>query len=63
VQGHRARFALNGAPARLFQAGDEVIILSLGHFDEAALATFIQKVVFVDDKNSIPSVETKKAFT
>jgi aspartate 1-decarboxylase len=63
IPGKRGEICLNGAPARLFQPGDEVIILSLGHFDQAELTTFSQRVVFVDDKNAILSVETYKAFS
>jgi len=32
----------------------------LGHFEAAEMAAFTQKVVFVDDKNAILSVETHK---
>jgi aspartate 1-decarboxylase len=56
--GQTGQICLNGCPARLFQPGDEVIILSLGQFDEAELSRFSQKVVFVDNKNAIISVET-----
>ena len=57
MPGKAGQICLNGCPARLFQPGDEVIILSLGQFDAAELSKFSQKVVFVDDKNAIVSVE------
>jgi aspartate 1-decarboxylase len=58
IPGKPGEICLNGCPARLFQPGDEVIILSLGHFDDAELVKLCQKVVHVDRKNSIVSVET-----
>jgi len=63
MPGKTGQICLNGCPARLFQPGDEVIILSLGQFDESELAAFSQKVVFVDDKNAIKSIETHKALS
>jgi aspartate 1-decarboxylase len=60
MPGKAGQICLNGCPARLFQPGDEVIILSLGQFDESELAAFSQKVVFVDGKNAIQSIETHK---
>jgi aspartate 1-decarboxylase len=58
IPGKPGQICLNGCPARLFQPGDEVIILSLGQFDEDKLAAFSQKVVFIGDKNTISSIET-----
>jgi aspartate 1-decarboxylase len=58
MPGKPGQICLNGCPARLFHPGDEVIILSLGHFDDAELVKLSQKVVFVDRKNAIASVET-----
>lgn len=58
IPGKPGQICLNGCPARLFQPGDEVIILSLGQFDEAELAAFSQKVVIVGNKNTISSIET-----
>ncbi len=60
MPGKTGQICLNGCPARLFQPGDEVIILSLGQFEESELAAFSQKVVFVDDKNAVKSIETHK---
>lgn len=44
---------LNGAAARLGMAGDLVIVISYGTFDEAEAARHHPTVVFVDDKNRI----------
>ncbi|NOV02336.1 aspartate 1-decarboxylase [Paenibacillus planticolens] len=53
------KICLNGPPAHLFQPGDIVVILSLGLMDASEIAALEPKVVFVDDKNHITSVETK----
>lgn len=58
IPGAPGVICLNGCPARLFQSGDEVIILSLGQYDESELTGFKQKVVFVDHCNAIQSIET-----
>lgn len=58
MPGKAGEICLNGCPARLFQPGDEVIILSLGQFDDAELAEFSLKVVLVDPNNAIRSIET-----
>ena len=42
---------LNGAAARLGAPGDRVIIISYAEYDEAELATFTPKFVFVDENN------------
>ena len=44
---------LNGAAARLGMAGDLVILISYGMFDEREAATFTPRVVFVDAQNRI----------
>lgn len=44
---------LNGAAARLVQPGDRVIIMSYAEYDDAELADFEPKLVFVDDANRI----------
>ena len=44
---------LNGAAARLGMAGDLVIVISYGLFDEAEAVRHHPTVVFVDDKNRI----------
>jgi aspartate 1-decarboxylase len=58
IPGKPGEICLNGCPARLFHPGDEVIILSLGQFDDGELAGFSQKVVLVDNNNAIRSIET-----
>jgi aspartate 1-decarboxylase len=51
---------LNGCPARLFQPGDEVIILSLEQITRAEAAKIEQRVVYVDAKNIPIRTEIKK---
>ncbi|HEX6589402.1 MAG TPA: aspartate 1-decarboxylase [Longimicrobiales bacterium] len=48
---------LNGAAARLVQPGDKVIVISYGVYDEAELASFEPKLVFVDADNRIVSID------
>lgn len=52
---------LNGCPARLFQPGDQVIILSLEQMTREEAATMEQKVVSVDADNQPIQIVTKKA--
>ena len=52
---------LNGCPARLFQPGDKVIVLSLEQMTRAEAAKVEQKVVHVDDKNRPLRIDIKKA--
>lgn len=51
------RICLNGPPARWFQPGDTVVILSLGFFDEEELERLVSRVVFVDEHNRVMRVE------
>ncbi len=51
---------LNGCPARLFQPGDRVIILSLEQMTRAEAARVEHKVVYVDKNNKPLRTETKK---
>lgn len=44
---------LNGAAARLVHAGDRVIIMSYGQYEEAELTNYRPAFVFVDDENRI----------
>ncbi|MET0398876.1 MAG: aspartate 1-decarboxylase [Longimicrobiaceae bacterium] len=44
---------LNGAAARLVHAGDRVIIMSYGQYDEAELTNYRPTFVFVDEENRI----------
>lgn len=52
---------LNGAPARLFQPGDQVIILSLEQMSRQEAAKVEQRVVYVDAHNKRTRIEIKKA--
>src|SRR5271155_2312368 len=52
---------LNGCPARLFQPGDKVIILSLEQMTRAEAAKVEHKVVYVNAKNKPIRTEIKKA--
>ncbi|MFD1677718.1 aspartate 1-decarboxylase [Alicyclobacillus fodiniaquatilis] len=47
---------LNGPPARHFQPGDTIIVLSLGWMDDKEWSTLEASVVFVDEENHITSV-------
>ncbi|GFR38100.1 aspartate 1-decarboxylase [Insulibacter thermoxylanivorax] len=44
---------LNGPPAHLFHPQDQVIILSLGLFDEQELRRLRPRIIFVDEHNQI----------
>lgn len=61
VSGKKGEICLNGPPARLFQPGDRVIILSLAQctMDEAIEAE--HRVVYVDGRNNITGVDIQKA--
>jgi aspartate 1-decarboxylase len=52
---------LNGCPARLFQPGDEVIILSLEQMTRAEAKKAELRVVHVDEKNKLVRTETLTA--
>jgi aspartate 1-decarboxylase len=52
---------LNGCPARLFQPGDQVIILVLEQMTRQKAVGVKQKVVFVDKNNNPIRTEIKKA--
>lgn len=51
---------LNGCPARRFQPGDKVIILSLEQIERAEAAKIEQRVVHVDGENRIERVKIKR---
>jgi aspartate 1-decarboxylase len=57
IPGAKGTICLNGCPARLFQPGDKVIILSLGQYAEHELEGLYAKVVRVDEANEIVNVE------
>ena len=62
IPGNRGQgeICLNGCPARLFQPGDRVIILSLEQMTRQEAASVEQKVVYVDEKNQPTRIEIKK---
>lgn len=62
ISGKRGKgeICLNGCPARLFQPGDEVIVLSLEQLTHEEAAYVEQKVVFVDTENKPVRVQTKR---
>jgi aspartate 1-decarboxylase len=53
VERGTGEICLNGAAARLAQAGDLVIIASFAWFDEKEAASINPKLVFVDGQNRI----------
>jgi aspartate 1-decarboxylase len=57
IPGKQGTICLNGCPARLFQPGDQVIILSLGQYAEHEIEGLCAKVVRVDSANNILKVE------
>jgi aspartate 1-decarboxylase len=61
IPGAEGEIQLNGCPARLFQPGDEVIVLSLEQMTRQEAAHVKQKVVQVGPKNEIIRVEIKEA--
>ena len=52
---------LNGCPARLFQPGDQVIILAVEQLTRPQAARVKQKVVLVDAANRVKRVDRKPA--
>ena len=62
IEGERGSgdVCLNGAAARLVQPGDKVIIMSYASYDEAELAGFEPKVVFVDGENRIREARAER---
>ena len=58
TKGSRLQTCLNGAAARLAQAGDLVIIASFAWLDEKEAAIAKPKLVFVDAKNRIVEVKS-----
>jgi aspartate 1-decarboxylase len=56
----KGEILLNGCPARLFQPGDQVIILALEQLTRAEALKVKQKVVLVDEGNRIRAVQVKK---
>ena len=50
---------LNGCPARLFQPGDQIIVLALEQLSREEAIRIEQKVVHVDEKNKLLRVQIK----
>jgi aspartate 1-decarboxylase len=50
------KICLNGPPARLFEPGDLVFILSMATYDESELGTLKHRVVHVDEQNCIKEI-------
>ena len=44
---------LNGAAARLVHPGDKVIVISYAQYDEAEMARYRPRFIFVDEQNRI----------
>jgi len=59
IVGERGSGALqvNGAAARLVQAGDTVIVISYASYDDEELAQYEPRVVHVDHSNAILAVD------
>ena len=55
IEGRRnsGDMVVNGAAARLVHTGDTVIVFSYGEFEEAELADFEPRFIFVDGNNRI----------
>jgi len=54
------RICVNGAAARLTQAGDTIIIASFVILDDKELRNYEPKLVFVDEHNRIKAIKGKK---
>jgi aspartate 1-decarboxylase len=61
IPGVEGEIQLNGCPARLFQPGDKVIVLSLEQLTRQEAARVKQKVVHVGPDNKILRVDIKEA--
>jgi aspartate 1-decarboxylase len=61
IPGGKGEIQLNGCPARLFQPGDRVIILSLDQMSRPEAAQATQRVVHVGPKNKIKRIQVKRA--
>jgi aspartate 1-decarboxylase len=62
IPGSPGEIQLNGCPARLFQPGDKVIVLSLEQLTRKEAAQVSQKVVHVGADNRIVRVDIKEAY-
>ena len=61
IPGNDGEIQLNGCPARLFHAGDKVIVLSLEQMTRQEAAKVKQKVVHVGPNNKITRIDIKEA--
>ena len=61
IPGTDGEIQLNGCPARLFQPGDKVIILSLEQLTREEAKKVKQRVVHFSGRNQISRVEIKEA--
>jgi aspartate 1-decarboxylase len=52
---------LNGAAARLGATGDHVIVISYADYEDAELAQFEPRIVFVDERNRIAKPKFRTA--
>jgi aspartate 1-decarboxylase len=64
IEGERGSgtIQLNGAAARLGMAGDHVIVISYADYEDAELADFAPKILFVDARNRVakPKIRREK---
>ena len=60
IRGKRGsgEISLNGAAARLAHLGDLLIICTYAPMTDEQVATYVPKIVFVDDQNHITSLKT-----
>jgi aspartate 1-decarboxylase len=58
IEGDPGQVQVNGAAARLVNAGDKVIVVSYAAYDEAGLASYAPLVVHVDERNSAVAVDS-----
>ena len=60
IRGKRGsgEISLNGAAARRAHLGDLLIICTYAPMTDTEIATYVPKIVFVDDKNHITSLKT-----
>ncbi len=61
IPGAEGEIQLNGCPARLFQPGDKVIVLSLEQMTREEAANVKQKVVHFGPNNTITKIDVKEA--
>src|SRR5277367_2924709 len=61
IPGGPGEIQLNGCPARLFQPGDKVIVLSLEQLTRQEAAKVKQRVVHVGANNGIVRIDIKEA--